>query len=607
VLRPGSLFAHYELEALAGSGGMGVVYRARDGRLGRRVALKIIAPHLAAQPLMRERLNREANAAAAVDHPNVVALYEAGEHDGMLYIASKWVDGTTLSRLVELQGRLDTPRAAAILVQIAGALQAAHDAGLVHRDVTPANVIVDRHDRPYLTDFGLTRRATDITGLTASGQLLGTLDYVAPEQIEGRPVDHRADLYSLGCLGWFLLCGEAPFPGTGHAAKLYAHLSAEYSSIRERRDDVPPELDDALRRAMSKDPAQRQPSARALADELATVVGAPVPASPPEASAEDAAPAAATALRAPRLGRWVERAGGAVAAAALVAAPVALYEALSDHAAGAQTLGLGRAAASVTAGAGGVLVAGGPVGTVTSLASASADAPRRVTDLGGSVTRVADTGATRYVAGGRRLIVFDDRNTAAGRRLRLPGTAGSLTAGPGGAWVALAGAPTLAQVTGTTLRTIALAHPASDIQQRGRVLWVTSGAGGTVERHDARTGVRLGRPVRLGGRPAALAVTSDAVWIVDAAAKTVLRLDPRNGRPVGAPVPVVGRPVSVAADAREVWVVSAGQHAVTRLDARTGRPLDEIGVPPAPSSIALTASAAWVTSSQGRLTRIPRV
>jgi hypothetical protein len=624
VLRPGSVFAHYELEAVAGSGGMGVVYRARDLRLGRPVALKIIAPHLARQPLVRERLNREAMAAAAVDHPNVVALYEAGEHDDTVYIATRWIDGTTLSQLVEREGGLEFGRAARLLVQVAGALQGAHGAGLVHRDVTPSNVIVDARDHAYLTDFGLTRRATDVTGLTGTGQLLATLDYVAPEQIEGGAVDLRADIYSLGCLGWFLLCGEAPFPRDGHAAKLYAHLSAEYAPVGERRPDVPAQLDDALRRAMAKDPAARQPSAAAFAEEVAAATGslaaavttaaaaAPAPALGAESNGAqadvlvDVDRYATPPSRAARRRRGPQRAVGALSVALLLGAPGALYAGLHDHRAGAQRVTVGSAAASVTADGRRVVVAGGASGTVTSVPDGSAPAARRVIDLGGWVRHAQDAGGHLYVTGGRRLTIFDDRRPGTGRRVMLPGTAGSLTAERGVAWIALADAPALVHVAGGTTRTVALPHAAADVQVARRTLWVADAAAGTVQRRDARSGLPLGPPVHVGRRPVALAVTRDAVWVVDAGRQALVRLDPRAGRRAGAPIPVAARPVAVAADERQVWVVSAGRNKVTRIDARSGRPVDEIGVPRGPSSIALTPSAAWVTSARGWLTRLPR-
>ena len=607
------MFAHYELEAVAGSGGMGVVYRARDLRLGRRVALKIIAPHLARQPLVRERLNREATAAAAVDHPNVVALYEAGEHDDTVYIATRWVDGTTLARLVDREGGLDAGRAARLLVQVAGALQAAHDAGLVHRDVTPTNVIVDARDHAYLTDFGLTRRATDVTGLTATGQLLGTLDYVAPEQIEGRAVDRRADLYSLGCLGWFVLCGEAPFPRDGHAAKLYAHLSAEYAPVRERRPDVPAEIDGALRRAMAKDPGERQASAAAFAEEIAAAVGSPavpVPASNTRVEVEADRSAREPAPAGRRRRRRPDRAVSVLCAAMLLAAPAALYAGLHDRGAGVQTFALGSAAAAVSADAGRIVVAGGPSGTVTSLPDAPSTASRRVIDVGGPVTHAQDSGGRLYVAGARRLTILEARpggQSPAGRRVTLPGTAGALTAERGVAWIALAHADALVHVAGLVARTVALPNPAADVQVARRTLWVADATAGTVQRRDARSGRPLAPPVRVGRRPVALAVAGGAVWVVDAGRSALVRLDRRTGQRVGAPIPVAGRPVSVAADDRQVWVVSQGRNIVTRVDARSGRPVDEVGVPRGASSIALTPSAAWVTSARGWLTRLPRV
>jgi len=240
VLQPGTVFAHYELEAVAGSGGMGVVYRAHDMRLRRRVALKIIAPQLARDALVRERSTARQRSPprsttrtwCRSTRPASTTRPPTSPHAGSTASRSS----TSWTGRVRWRRR----RAARVLEQVAGALGAAHDAGLIHRDVTPANVMLGDGDHAYLTDFGLTRRSTDVTGLTATGQLLGTLDYVAPEQIEGAPVDRRSDVYSLGCLGYFLLCGEPPFPRDGHAAKLYAHLSADYVPLAEPRPGGPP-------------------------------------------------------------------------------------------------------------------------------------------------------------------------------------------------------------------------------------------------------------------------------------------------------------------------------------------------------------------------------
>ena len=180
----------YEVESVVGSGGIGVLYRARQVRLDRPVALKVVEPEVAGDPVVRERLRREARTVAALDHPNVVPLYEAGEEDGTVFIATRWVEGTELGHAdPRATARCEPARAARIAAQIASALEVAHEKGLIHRDVKPSNVIVTSEDHVYLTDFGLTKRAGSASGLTAAGQMLGTIDYVAPEQIEGDEAD----------------------------------------------------------------------------------------------------------------------------------------------------------------------------------------------------------------------------------------------------------------------------------------------------------------------------------------------------------------------------------------------------------------------------------
>jgi len=274
VLSPGSTFAGYEVEGVVGSGGIGILYRARQLRLDRPVALKLVEPEAAREPLIRERLRREARTVAALDHPNVVPLYEAGEEDGTVYIVTRWVDGTELGTLIRRDGPLEPGRAARIAAQIASALEVAHEKGLVHRDVKPSNVIVTSEDHAYLTDFGLTKRAGSASGLTGTEQLLGTIDYVAPEQIEGNEEDARGDVYGLACVLFEMLTGAAPFAGeSGGMAKMWAHLNAEPPSVLEQRPDVPRALDDVIRRALAKTPDAR-PSAAAFGAAVLEAVGA---------------------------------------------------------------------------------------------------------------------------------------------------------------------------------------------------------------------------------------------------------------------------------------------------------------------------------------------
>jgi serine/threonine protein kinase len=262
MLAPGYNFAGYEVESVVGAGGIGILYRARQLRLDRPVALKLVESDVARDPVIRERLRREARMVAALDHPNVVPLYAAGDEDGTVYIVTRWVEGTELGALIQSEGPLEPSRAARTAAQIAAALEVAHEQGLIHRDIKPSNVILTAEDHVYLTDFGLAKRAGTAVGLTRVDQMLGTVDYVAPEGIEGSEPDARGDVYSLGCVLFEMLTGEAPFAGQGGGmAKMWAQVNAEVPSVRERRPEVPPALEDVMRRAMSKAPEDRPTAA----------------------------------------------------------------------------------------------------------------------------------------------------------------------------------------------------------------------------------------------------------------------------------------------------------------------------------------------------------
>src|SRR3954454_9435530 len=260
-LAPGTIVGGYRIESVAGRGGMGVVYRATQLRLNRTVALKVIADELAEDPGFRERFNHESEIAASIDHPNVLPVYEAGEHDGVLYLSMRFVDGTDLKALIRSEGRLPAARAAGIVAQVAEALDAAHARGLVHRDIKPANILIAAGDRTYLTDFGLTKHAESASGLTKTGTWVGTADYVAPEQVQGQHVDARTDVYSLGCVLFEALTGRLPFPHPTEIAKIYAHLQEEPPAMDWAALGVPAAMDPVVRRAMAKDPAARYQSA----------------------------------------------------------------------------------------------------------------------------------------------------------------------------------------------------------------------------------------------------------------------------------------------------------------------------------------------------------
>jgi class 3 adenylate cyclase/tetratricopeptide (TPR) repeat protein len=251
-LTPGSAFAGYWIEGVVGRGGMAVVYRASDLALERPVALKLIAPELAQDEGFRKRFLRESRLAASLDHPNVVPIYEAGEERGLLYIAMRYVEGSDLRVLLEEEGTLAPERALRILAQIASALDAAHARGLVHRDVKPANALLDEQEHVYLTDFGLTKQLTHDISATPTGQMVGTLDYLAPEQIRGAEVDGRTDLYALACCLYQCLEGKPPFRRENEAGTLWAHMQEEPPVPREY-----PILGPVLDRGLAKEREER--------------------------------------------------------------------------------------------------------------------------------------------------------------------------------------------------------------------------------------------------------------------------------------------------------------------------------------------------------------
>jgi hypothetical protein len=263
-LSAGDEFAGYRIERRLGRGGMGIIYLATEPGLERSVALKLIAPEAAADEVFARRFAEESRIAASIEHPNVVPIYAAGEEDGVPWIAMRFVPGSDLQRRVAREGGLEPADAVSLIAQIGNGLDAIHAAGLVHRDVKPANVLLSGEagsEHAYLTDFGVARNVATQSGLTQTGRFVGTLDYVAPEQISGEPIDARVDVYALGCLLFKLLTGEVPFPREGEAARLYAHLHDPPPAPSLYAPAVPIALDDVVVRAMSKSPEDRHPSA----------------------------------------------------------------------------------------------------------------------------------------------------------------------------------------------------------------------------------------------------------------------------------------------------------------------------------------------------------
>lgn len=293
--------AGYQMEREIGRGGMAVVYRAKDLRLDRVVALKLLAPELTRNDAFRQRFIHESRLAAAIDHPHIVPIFEAGEADGLLYIAMRYVDGPDLGALLDRQGPLPVADAMRIAAQVASALDAAHEHDLVHGDVKPGNILVagggSRFDpyHAYLTDFGLTKTSQSLTGFTTVGPFVGTLDYVSPEQISGRPVDGRSDLYSLACVVYETLAGGPPFERDDDMAPLWAHQYDPSPALSVRRPGIAsPAVDAVMAKARAKLPEDRYASCREFVAELRAAVIADFPSGGPA----DIAPAS-PALAAP--------------------------------------------------------------------------------------------------------------------------------------------------------------------------------------------------------------------------------------------------------------------------------------------------------------------
>jgi pSer/pThr/pTyr-binding forkhead associated (FHA) protein len=318
-LPAGSVFAGCRVDDVLGRGEMGVVYRADELALQRRVALKTILPEYSRDEHFRERFRRESTVAAAIDHQNVIPIFDAGDEDGVLYITMRVVDGTDLRALIAAEGRIEPLRAARIVRQVGAALDAAHAHGMVHRDVKPSNVLLGREDHVYLSDFGLAKRAATVEALTRQGSIVARAEYVAPEQLLNQRVDARADIYALGCLLFEALTGEPPYQRWGKGPVMLAHVDAPPPSPSEVCPDLPPEFDDVVHRAMAKAPSDRYPSAGDLGQAALVAAGGLRRASPWSVVATgEAAP-----LQQLRAAEARERAAAARAASVEADAPAA--------------------------------------------------------------------------------------------------------------------------------------------------------------------------------------------------------------------------------------------------------------------------------------------
>jgi YVTN family beta-propeller protein len=618
-LQPGATLGPYRIDATVAHGGMGTVYRATQEPLGRTVALKVIASNLARDPDFRRRFEREARLAASIDHPNLVALFEAGEEDGVLYMAMQYVEGSDLSQAVEAESWLEPQRAIRLIEQVAAALDKAHASGLVHRDVKPANVLlgeVDGDEWAYLTDFGLTKAAASGSDLTGSGEWIGTLDYASPEQIEGGTVDARSDVYSLGCVLYELLTGRIPYERDDDVAKLWAHVNAPPPRPSEAVEGLPSGLDEVILRALAKRPEERPPSAGDLARAARAALEGTVVSRPERSVATGrAAGGGRTRVMLRERARPPVLIGAALAVLVIAALAAILILPGGDPPTVTATIEVGEAPVALSYGEGGVWVSDEARGMLVMIDPATDELSGAPVAIGGAPRGVAvgegrvwvtDSAQDRVtsvnplrdppevearigvgeepsgVAVGSGIVWVTNLagesvsriRPEANRRLGKPLLVGTAPAGIAigsgsdpSIWVALSGGGRVVRLSpsGDSAGRIEVGAKPRGIAVGADHAWVTNSLPGSVSRIDS-SGKVVGDATRVGTRPAGIAVGLGYVWVANTESGTVSRLDPESGEKVGDDIEVGERPRGVAIGAGSVWVANSGDGTVTRID-----------------------------------------
>jgi ABC-type branched-subunit amino acid transport system substrate-binding protein len=534
--RAGVELLGYRLESVIGHGGMGVVYRALDRRLKRTVALKLMAPELARDERFRARFVRESELAMGLEHPNVVPIHDAGEVEGRLFLAMRYVDGGTLRSLLR-EEKLPPARAIAIVRQVANALDAAHARGLVHRDVKPSNVLLDESDHVYLADFGLTRRLDERGPRAGDNRSLGTPAYLAPEQVEGGPVDGRADVYSLGCLLFECLTGEPPFPRGSRLAVAWAHLEEEPPAVTARRPELPRAIDAVIVKAMAKEPADRYATCSALVDAAAVAL------------AVSGAPVRARRLR------------------TLVGAGVLVLAAV-----------IGAAAFLLTRDAEGIRAAGAAV------LDPETGELRETVPLGTAPSNVAvGAGSAWIVDADDRTIWQLDAKTHDVRRTFSPTSLPTdVAAGHGALWVANAHRPGIAEGI-RSLFPESISRLDTESGEVDATIELPRFPGG----HEFAVFPGISRQQ--------IALMPDDVWVINAR-RSVSRIDPRTNRVVATIGGVAAQ--NIAAGEGQVWVTEGNR--LVQIDPRTNRVARRIPIAAELlSGLAFGAGAAWVSDPFG--------
>jgi streptogramin lyase len=608
---PGDVFAGLVLEGEVGRGGMGVIYRARDPELDRARALKVLATERSQDPEFRERFRRESRQAAAIEHPNVIPVFRAGEEAGHLYLVMRFVDGPSLADVLAERGKLPLDEAIDVVGQVAAGLDAAHAVGLVHRDVKPANVLLEGElprRRAFLCDFGISKLASAATELTGTGQFVGTVDYVAPEQLEGAMVDRRADVYSLACVAYHAIAGAVPFSRDTQLATMFAHANAPRP---DPGPGVPSKVREVLARGMSVKPDDRPGSAGEFAAELERAAGA------------------ASVARTERLaqpGRTKRRrrviVGAGLAALAAVAAGAAVIVAGDgDDAAPpadaitTRAVDVDERPLDVTVGPGRVWTASPASKTVTSLTLDDL-APERYA-LGDAPAAVAIGFESIWVADRERdqLYRVDPATGALEDNVDVGAAPEDIAIGPTDVWVANASGNNVSRVDPSggeaeVIDTIPVGARPTAVAVDDAGVWVANRDSGDVSFIDPALGQRTNLPIEVGQRPNDIAVGAGSVWVTDNFDGTVVRIDAERGEVAGEPITVGPLPRGVAFGLGSVWVALGQDGTVIRIDPETAAVVGEpIRVGDQPASIAVGPGSVW-TADYGTSTltelRLPR-
>ncbi len=579
----GSVLAGYRLDALIARGGMGVVYRATHLALERPVALKVIAREHAGSASFRRRFIRESQLAAQLDHPNVVPIYDAREADGELLVAMRLVKGGDLRGRIDRDGSLPAAEALDLLGQVALALDAAHAAGIVHRDVKPHNILLEG-ENAYLSDFGLAK-ALGESGAASGASVVGTAHYMSPEQWRGNRVGPAADVYSLGCVLFEAVTGIAPFARRDGEAE----------------PEMPRGLDAVIERAVAPDPSRRFATAGELIAAARERQGATpavtrVLTEPPERPTQALRSRSRRRLAAP---------------AALFSLLVVAYLLLAgDDVSVSDPIEVGSPPLRLAVGGGAVWVSSAADGTLTAIDPRSRQVAGRPLRLGVGVSGVAYGAGSVWVSDPRRgeVLRLEPSARRIGERIEVGGRPGAIVFGGGRVWVADdegAGVTAINPRGGRVFKRGIEPHVAPlRLAVGAGAVWVSSASTGTVRRIDLGS-AGAAAPIPAGRGPAGVTVGGGLVWVANSRSDRVTRVDPATRTLFGEPIDVGERPGGIDSGTTTVWVANSAEDTVTAIDIDSGEPDQSVGVGSDPGAVVVGEEAVWVANNgEGSVTRI---